>query len=161
MSTLWKNAVEQGTEESLKGQTWYHGTPVCGLQPGDMLTPREKHERNFKQSRPGVVSLTTEHDTALHWARKAADTKGLDHVHVYEVEPVGPMKVHRVRDTAFGTRTAYEEVEAPQARVVRKVFGDGVDELPGWQGNPNMPEHLRPSWTYLRDPQMGSWVRSS
>lgn len=132
-------------EAALKPGAWYHGSPAC-LSPGDVLTPQD--ERNFRQSKPGVVSLSSDPETALHWAREAAKVQGKDHTHVYEVEPLGQKTPWRVRDGDFGQTQVWEEIHVPSARVVRMVFGHGVDELP--------PPHMK---DFMRDSESGFFVK--
>ncbi|MGV8846106.1 hypothetical protein [Tessaracoccus sp.] len=110
------------------GQNWYHGSPHC-LEPGEVLTPGAK-DANFPQSRPGVVSITTEPDYALRWGREAAEKLSRDHTHVYRVEPIGPVVPWRVRPKNYGEDFAHDEANVPQATVVEMVFGHGKDVLP-------------------------------
>ena len=110
------------------GQAWYHGSPHC-LEPGTTLSPGES-DQNFKESRPGVVSITSEPEYALHWARLAAEKLGKDHTHVYRVAPAGPVTSWRGRPKNYGEDTAHDEATVSQARVSEMVFGHGKNTLP-------------------------------
>ena len=117
MALLWVTATAQEPE------AWYHGSPHC-LEDGAVLEPG-RNEPNFKESRPGTVSITSEPSTALHWAREAAKKLGKDHAHVYRVEPQGEVTHWRQRPKNYGKDVAYEESNVGSAKVAEMVFGHG------------------------------------
>lgn len=107
--------------------TWYHGSPhpmVVGevVRPGVM-------ERNFKQSPPQQVSLTSEPWNALRWAREAAKNLGVDTIYVYRVEPSESPQAWNVQPRNYGMDTAYYEARCSSARVLEVLDESGARQL--------------------------------
>lgn len=96
----------------VKGGKLYHGSAV-EFKSGDTLEPG--HGKNFKQS-INAVSFTSEYNRALHWARASSCP-----AHVYEIEPIGEVQIHRVGLADGGTSFVLWEGRSPKAKVIREV----------------------------------------
>lgn len=107
----------QFTLGDVHGGRMFHGSKH-EIAAGDLLQPG-KAEVNFAESDLNAVSITSEADKALGWARDTV-TDG-EPLYVYEVEPVGPVKVWRARLANYGQNWAMDEGRVPEARIVRRI----------------------------------------
>lgn len=103
----------------VEGGRLYHGSPQH-LAPGTVLTPG--HDKNFKQSAAGAVSITSDLQTAKHWGSLG----GKRRVFIYEVEPLSPVEVWRAGLANFGKSIVLYEGRVASARVLRLVNGRGL-----------------------------------
>ena len=98
------------------GGKLYHGS-AKDLPIGTILEPQEA--RNFKQSAPDAVSITSDERTAAYWPREALGSQGAD-VFIYEVEPVGEVEAWRVSPANYGKNIRLDEGRVPAARIIGK-----------------------------------------
>ena len=99
------------------GGKLYHGT-TAELSPGDILEPKEK--KNFPQSSGTSVSITSDRDRAIHWAREVAKKSGGE-PGVYEIEPLAMVEAWRVQPANYGKNIVLWEGRVKTAKVVQRV----------------------------------------
>ena len=105
---------------------WFHGSPHR-LEAGEVLRSGLK-KTNFSQSDETAVSVTSEPDVALMWARKADESAV--QVYVYLVQPETAPEVWRSMPKNFGKDVAVLEARTSSATILEIVFGDKNLNLP-------------------------------
>jgi hypothetical protein len=101
----------------VSGGRMYHGS-IYAMREGDVVRLGVR-PANFKQSAKDSISVTSLPERAAYWARDAAGPSG--EYHVYEVEPLGPVKPWRVAPADYGRSFQLYEGRTETARVVREL----------------------------------------
>lgn len=92
------------------GGQWFHASPH-DIAPGTVLEPG-KAEKNYKQSSDAHVSIASAESYAKRWHPTG---------HLYEVEPLHEVEVHRAGPADYGKSFQVFEGRVARARVVRKL----------------------------------------
>lgn len=98
------------------GGRLFHGSPH-EIGDGETLESG-RSDANHTMSSPTSVSITSAADLARHWASEAAGDRPL---YVYEVEPVGPVRVWRAMLANYGQSVRLQEGRVRSARVLRRI----------------------------------------
>lgn len=106
------NPVKLG---DVSGGKMYHGSPYV-LSPNAIIEPGVK-PANHKQSPGDSVSVTSVEWNARRWSQLANQGES----HVYEVEPLHPVSIHRDAPADYGKSFQVYEGRTKAARVIREV----------------------------------------
>lgn len=104
------------TWDNLKGEKLYHGSRT-NLEVGEYLIPQEN--TNFEESDKSKISITSDYDRAIYWAKHI---KSNQPIYIYEVEPVGDIDIWRVSLAEMGTKFTLWEGRVNKAKIVNKYI---------------------------------------
>jgi hypothetical protein len=100
----------------ISGGKLFHGSPYS-IGEGEIIRPGMRGT-NFKESQDDAISVTSHAHRAYYWAKEA----GAETPHVYEVDPLYAVELHRMAPADYGKSFQMWEGRTKAARVVREVI---------------------------------------